>query len=140
VHDVGPRAAVEPAREQAARPGQRREAPVVVRPLVPALVAVRPAVAREEARAVQHARRQVGRHERPAQDARRPATKEVGVREQHAAGAERAHHRGIPGQQHVHVHAALTQREGQRAADVGQAAGLDQRVELGEDVEDAHGG
>jgi hypothetical protein len=40
----------------------------------------------------------------------------------------------------VHVHAALTQREGQRAADVGQAAGLDQRVELGEDVEDAHGG
>ena len=53
------------------------------------------------------------------QDARGPTAEEVGVREQHAADAERAHHRGVAGQQHADVHTTLAQREGEGAADVG---------------------
>jgi hypothetical protein len=62
----------------------------------------------------------------------------------HAGGAcrppERVDHGLVTGQQYAHVEAEATQRGGQCASDVGEAARLDERRVFGRGVEDAKRG
>ena len=49
-------------------------------------------------------------------------------------------HRRQAGQQQAHVGALRGQRHRQRGHDIGQAAGLDQREDLGRHMQDLHAG
>ena len=56
-----------------------------------------------------------------------------------AAGfTELGHHGGIAGHQRAHADAQGGERAGERARDIGEAAGLDQRKDLGGDRKDLH--
>ena len=52
---------------------------------------------------------------------------------------QRAHHRGMTGQQRAHLDAQGLQRTGQRAHHIGQSPRLQQRVHLRRDTQHLHG-
>ena len=70
------------------------------------------------------------------EQARRPAVQPREVVDGLGA-AQRVDHRRVAGDQRVGVDAVARQRRGQRADDIREAAGLDQRIDLGRDRKDA---
>ena len=58
------------------------------------------------------------------------AAEEIGIAVQHRDAAERRHHRGIAWHEAAHGNALPGQRRGQRAHNIGKAAGLHQREDF----------
>ena len=106
-------------------------------PVVGPVVAVRAeiGIARpvEEVRRIHHDEAEAGRL---AGDQPRLAPEEPGVAMHGLRLLERRHDRGIARHHDAHVDVVRLQRRGKRADDIGEAAGLDQRKNLGGDGED----
>ena len=105
-------------------PSERAEAERVVGPVAPVVRHVRIALPAEEMRRIQDEQIEVadlrGEHARPAAE-------QVVDREDFVRLPEGGLHRGIAGHQRDRLDAMLAKRARQRAHDVGETAGLDER-------------
>ena len=68
----------------------------------------------------------------------RDAAEEQRPFQQRLGAFQRIHHGGIAGNERAHLDAFRAQSERQRPGDVGEAAGLDDRIDFGGDREGAH--
>ena len=114
---------------------ERREALPVVGPVATARRQIGIARAVEEVRRVEHDEVEAGGG--PG-DKRRLAAEEAGVFVQHLGLGQRRGDRRVARHQHPHLDAMGPERGGKRAHDIGEAAGLDQRKNLGGDGQDLH--
>ncbi len=113
---------------------KRGETKRVVAPHVAARVRVGTAIARIEMRCVEHEPIAIAHVRR--KHARRPAM-QIAERVHRRRIANRRHHRRIAREQRAHGDVLGSERRGQRADDVGETAGLDQRKRFRGDGENA---
>ena len=137
VNDVGRVAGDRAFGEVGADPRQRGETMGVVAPVAPVRAEIGIADAIEEMRRVEHEHVEAGGA--AGEHPRRPA-EQLGVGVDRLGGFELGQHRRIAGQQGADGDVLARQRRRQRAGDVGEAAGLDQRIDLGSDRKDGERG
>ena len=133
VDDVGRIAGDRAFGEVGADPRQRGEALGVVAPVAPVGAEIGVADTIEEVRGVEHEKIEPGGA--AGEHPRRPA-EQVGVGARRLGGFELGDDRPIAGQQGADGDVLARQRRRQRADDVSQTAGLDQRKDLGGDGKD----
>ena len=135
VHEIGQELRHHPHGDVGGGAAERAEAAPVVRVVGAARVAIGAAGTVVERRAVDDDELEPldlgGEEPRGHAEQRRIVIDDAGV-------PELRHHRRIAGDERAHLDAAPRQRRRQRAGDVGQPAGLDQRIDLGGDREDPH--
>ena len=139
VHDVGhPGRVGIVGRQVGGHPTQQCEAPQVVGPFAAVAGLVGAAAAPVQVRRVDHVHRQMAAGH-AAQQQTDPQGAEAGPDVDHGAGGlHRIQDRRQAGQQQPHVGPRFGQRRRQGGHHIGQATGLDQRVDLGRHVQHLH--
>ena len=138
VNDLRPEGVDRAEPDVGADPSERREPARIVGPVEPVRAEIGVARPVEEMRRVD--REQVESGRLAGEDARRPA-EEIGIVVRRRSVGELGDDRRVGGDERSHLDAFAGERGGQRAGDVGEPPGLDEREDLrgdGEDFQLAH--